>query len=233
MWTSCVTATRPARGRPPPPAGNPVAVAFRALATGVRSCDFWLIAGGYFVCGATTNGLIGTHLIPACVDHGLSEIEGAGLLAATGIFALIGGTIAGWLSGRWDNRILLCCYYGFRGLSLLYLPFAFNRPFCGLSIFSVVYGLDWIASAPPTVRLLSGAFGSESIGIMVAWITVIHQTGSASAAYLAGVLRIDFGTYSEAFFLSGLLLLAAAVMVLFIGAGRGGQEPEIAPAAAI
>jgi len=216
-----------------PTAGNPVTMAFRALATGVRSRDFWLIAGGYFACGATTNGLIGTHLIPACVDHGLSEVAGAGLLAATGVFALIGGTIAGWLSDRWDNRLLLCCYYGFRGLSLLYLPFAFDLPFYGLSIFSVVYGLDWIASAPPTVRLLSGAFGAEKIGIMVAWITVIHQIGSASAAYLGGLLRIDFGTYTEAFFLSGLLLLAAAVMVLFIGAGRGRREPEIAPAAAI
>jgi sugar phosphate permease len=92
-----------------PPAGNPVAVAFQALADGARSRDFWLIAGGYFVCGATTNGLIGTHLIAACVDHGLSEVEGAGLLAATGVFALIGGTIAGWLSDHWDNRPLLCC----------------------------------------------------------------------------------------------------------------------------
>ncbi|HZU90235.1 MAG TPA: MFS transporter, partial [Stellaceae bacterium] len=173
------------------------------------------------------------HLIPACVDHGLSEVAGAGLLAATGIFAVVGGTIAGWLSDRWDNRLLLCCYYGFRGLSLLYLPFAFDLPFYGLSVFSVVYGLDWIASAPPTVRLLSGVVGAERIGIMVAWITVIHQIGSAAAAYLGGLLRIDFGTYTEAFFLSGLLLLAAAVMVLFIGAGRGGHEPEIAPVAAI
>ena len=214
------------------PAGNPVAVAFRALATGVRSRDFWLIAGGYFVCGATTNGLIGTHLIAACVDHGLSEVEGAGLLAATGVFALVGGTLAGWLSDRWDNRLLLCAYYGFRGLSLLYLPFAFDMPFYGLSAFSVVYGLDWIASAPPTVRLLMGVVGADRIGIMVAWITVIHQIGSASAAYLAGVLRIDFGTYLEAFIFSGLLLIAAALMVLFIGAGRSGRE-QVAPAAAV
>jgi sugar phosphate permease len=214
------------------PTGNPVAVAFRALATGVQSRDFWLIAGGYFACGATTNGLIGTHLIPACVDHGLSEIAGAGLLAATGVFALIGGTISGWLSDRCDNRILLCCYYGLRGLALLYLPFALNMSFYGLSLFSMVYGLDWIASAPPTVRLLSGVVGSERIGIMVAWITVIHQIGSASAAYLAGVLRIAFDTYFEAFIFSGMLLIAVAVMVLFIGAGRG-REPEVEPAIAV
>jgi sugar phosphate permease len=214
------------------PAGNPAAVAFRALATGVGSRDFWLIAGGYFACGATTNGLIGTHLIPACVDHGLSEIAGAGLLAATGVFALAGGMISGWLSDRCDNRILLCCYYGFRGLALLYLPFALNMSFYGLSLFSMVYGLDWIASAPPTVRLLSGVVGTERIGIMVAWITVIHQIGGASAAYLAGVVRIAFGTYFEAFIFSGMLLVAVAVMVLFIGAGRG-REPGIEPAIAV
>jgi sugar phosphate permease len=214
-----------------PPLGNPAAVAFRALATGVRSRDFWLIAGGYFVCGATTNGLIGTHLIAACVDHGLSEVTGAGLLAATGVFALVGGTIAGWLSDRWDNRLLLFSYYGLRGLSLLYLPFAFDAPFYGLSAFSVVYGLDWIASAPPTVRLLSAIVGAERIGIMVAWITVIHQIGGACAAYLAGLLRIGFGTYLEAFIMSGRLLMAAAVMVLFVGIGRHRREREIAPGA--
>lgn len=214
------------------PAGNPVAVAFRALTTGVRSRDFWLIAAGYFACGATTNGLIGTHLIPACIDHGLSEVAGAGLLAATGVFALAGGALSGWLSDRCDNRILLCCYFGFRGLALLYLPFALNMSFYGLALFSMVYGLDWIASAPPTVRLLSGVVGSERIGIMVAWITVIHQIGGASAAYLAGVLRMAFGTYFEAFIISGMLLIAVAVMVLFIDAGRG-REPEVEPAIAV
>jgi len=213
------------------PAGNLVAVAFRALATGARSRDFWLIAGGYFVCGATTNGLIGTHLIAACVDHGLSEVEGAGLLAATGVFALLGGTLSGWLSDRCDNRLLLFAYYGLRGLALLYLPFAFGLPFWGLSAFSIVYGLDWIASAPPTVRLLSGVAGAEGIGIMVAWITVIHQIGSAAAAYFAGLLRLDFGTYLEAFMLSGILLLGAAVMVLFIGGN--GRARGVAPAMAV
>ena len=223
----------PSRSRWAAPApGNPVAVAFRALETGVRSRDFWLIAAGYFVCGATTVGVIGTHLIPACVDHGLSEVAGAGLLAGAGVFALGGGAISGWLSDRCDNRILLCCYYGFRGLALLYLPFALDMSFYGLTLFSMVYGLDWIAAAPPTVRLLSGVVGGERIGIMVAWITVIHQIGSASAAYFAGVLRIAFGTYFEAFIISGMLLVAVAVMVLFIDAGRG-REPEVEPAMAV
>jgi sugar phosphate permease len=201
------------------PEGNPVQVAFRALAIGARSRDFWLVAGGYLVCGATTNGLIGTHLIAACVDHGLSEVTGAGLLAVTGVFALVGGTLSGWLSDRWDNRLLLFAYYGLRGLSLLYLPFAFDMSIYGLPVFSIVYGLDWLATAPPTVRLLTGVVGAEKIGIMVAWIMVIHQIGSASAAYLGGVLRASFGTYFEAFIVSGILLIAAALMVLFVGVG--------------
>ncbi len=212
--------------------GNPVMVAFRALREGARTRDFWLIAGGYFVCGASTNGLIGTHLIPACVDHGLTEIAGAGLLAATGVFALIGGTISGWLSDRWDNRFLLFWYYGLRGLSLMYLPFALDMSFYGLSLFSVFYGLDWIASAPPTVRLLSRVVGVERTGIMVAWITALHMVGGAGAAYLGGVLRISYGSYLEAFMISGLLSVGAALAVLFIGAGRKGREPVVAPAAA-
>jgi sugar phosphate permease len=212
-----------------PPDGNPVAVAFAALAAGVRSRDFWLVAGSYGVCGATTNGLIGTHLIAACVDHGLSAVSGAGLLAATGVFALLGGALSGWLSDRCDNRLLLFSFYALRGLALGFLPFAFDLPFYGLPVFSVVYGLDWIAGVPPTVRLLSAAVGAERIGIMVAWITVIHQFGGAAAAYAAGLLRSGFGSYFEAFILSGMLLLAAAVMSLFVGAGG---RREAAPAAA-
>jgi sugar phosphate permease len=214
------------------PAGNPAAVAFRALSDGARSRDFWLIAGGYFVCGASTNGLIGTHLIPACVDHGLTEVMGAGLLAATGVFSFIGGTLSGWLSDRFDNRYMLFWYYGLRGLSLLYLPFAFDMSVYGLTLFMVFYGLDWIAGVPPTVRLLSGVVGAERTGIMVAWITVIHQVGGAAAAFLAGLLRISYGSYLEAFMLAGMMCVLAAVLVLFIGAGRRGREPEAVAAPA-
>ncbi|HJZ15015.1 MAG TPA: MFS transporter, partial [Stellaceae bacterium] len=148
------------------------------------------------------------------------------LLASTGVFALLGGMLSGWLSDRWDNRLLLCGYYGLRGLSLLYLPFAFDMSVYGLPLFSIVYGLDWLASAAPTVRLLTAAVGAERIGIMVAWIMVIHQLGSASAAYAGGVLRITFGTYLEAFIVSGILLIGAALMVLFVGVGRGSRQPQ-------
>jgi sugar phosphate permease len=219
-------------GPAPAPVGNPVTVALNALWVGARSRDFWLIAGGYFVCGASTNGLIGTHLIPACVDHGLTEVVGAGLLAATGVFSFIGGMLSGWLSDRFDNRYMLFWYYGLRGLSLMYLPFAFDMSFYGLSLFMVFYGLDWIAGVPPTVRLLSAVVGQERTGIMVAWITVIHQVGGAAAAFLAGVLRITYGSYLQAFVLSGLLCIVAALMVLFIGAGRQRGQSELAAAAA-
>jgi sugar phosphate permease len=213
--------------------GNPLTLAFRVFAESSRSRDFWLIAGSYFVCGASTNGLIGTHLIPACVDHGLAEVTGAGLLAVTGVFSFLGGTLSGWLSDRLDNRLLLAWYYGLRGLSLLFLPFAFDMSVYGLSLFSVFYGLDWIAGVPPTVRLLTRVVGTERTGIMVAWITVIHQVGGASAAYLGGLLRISFGTYLEAFVLAGLLCFAAALMSLLIGLGGRRAEPaqDAVPAA--
>ena len=222
--------TRPPVAAAPGPAGNPIAVTFRALADGARSRDFWLIAGSYFVCGASTNGLIGTHLIPACVDHGITEVAGAGMLAATGVFAFIGGMLSGWLSDRCDNRFLLFWYYGLRGLALIYLPFALDMPFAGVAVFAVFYGLDWIASAPPTVHLLSRVVGSERIGIMVAWITALHMIGGAGAAYAAGLMRVAFGSYFEAFILSGLLCIAAALAVLLIGHRRD-REPIAAPVA--
>jgi len=218
--------------RATPVTGNPAAVAFRAFGEGARRRDFWLIAGGYFICGASTNGLITTHLIPACVDHGLSEEVGAGLLATTGVFAFFGGLLSGWASDRWDNRVLLCLCYGLRGLSLMYLPFAFDLSFAGLSVWSVFYGFDWIVSVPPTVRLLTRIIGNDRIGMMVAWITVVHQLGAASAAYLGGVLRLDFGSYLEAFMASGLMCICAALMVLFIGVGGAARTPAGAPAAA-
>ena len=135
--------------------------------------------------------------------------------------------LSGWLSDRWDNRLLLAAYYGMRGLALMYLPFAFNLSLFGLPVFSVIFGLDWLASAAPTTRLLTGIVGSERIGIMVAWLMVIHQCGSASAAYAGGVLRNAFGTYLEAFLISGVLLFAEALMALLVRTSRSGQEPQL------
>ena len=209
--------------------GNPAVTALLALRDGMRSRDFWLLAGSFFICGASTNGLIGTHLIPACIDHGIPEVTGATLLAAMGIFDFIGTTLSGWLSDRWSNRGLLAWYYALRGLSLVYLPFAFDVSFYGLPLFAVFYGLDWIATVPPTVRLTAQIFGAARGPIMFGWIAAAHQLGAAMAAFGAGALRTALGTYLEAFMFAGLLCLGAALMVLFIG--RSGQE-RLAPAPA-
>jgi sugar phosphate permease len=204
---------------------NPAATALLALRDGLRSRDFWLLAGSFFICGASTNDLIGTHLIPACLDHGIPQVTSASLLATMGIFDLVGTTLSGWLSDRWSNRGLLAWYYGLRGLSLIYLPFAFSMSFYGLSLFAVFYGLDWIATIPPTVRLTTRAFGAERGPIMFGWIAAAHQLGAALAAFAAGALTVTLGTYLEAFMFSGLLCLIAALMVLFIGRSPGATEP--------
>jgi sugar phosphate permease len=206
------------------PSVNPAVRAMRALGTGLRSRDFWLLGGSFFVCGASTNGLIGTHLIPACVDNGIPEVMGASLLAAMGVFDLVGTTLSGWLSDRWDNRALLAWYYGLRGLSLLFLPFAFDPGlgyvgfgYAGLGMFAVFYGLDWIATVPPTVRLTARCFGEENAPVMFGWIAATHQLGAATAAWSAGLVRVGTGSYMGAFMAAGTLCLVASIMVTFIG----------------
>jgi sugar phosphate permease len=213
----------PGTAPPPPVTGNPFRIAWQGLVDGLGQRDFWLLAGSFFVCGASTNGLIGTHLIPACIDHGIPEVTGAGLLAAMGVFDFFGTTLSGWLSDRWDNRILLAWYYGLRGLSLLFLPYAFDLSIAGLGLFAVFYGLDWIATVPPTVRLAANAFGPARAGIMFGWISAAHQLGAATAAGVAGLIRTGLGSYLLAFTLAGALCLGAALMVLFIG-----QRPRLA-----
>jgi sugar phosphate permease len=208
---------------------NPIALAIGTLIEVIRVRDFWLLAGTFFVCGASTNGLIGTHMIPACLDNGITAITGAGLLAAMGVFNLIGTTGSGWLSDRFDNRVLLAIYYGLRGLSLIYLPFSFVS-FYGLSLFTVFYGLDWFATVAPTVRLITNTFGKDKTPMVYGWIFVAHQLGGASAAYFGGMMREHFGSYLESFVLSGLLCLVAAVLSMFIGRVRKDRTPAAIPA---
>ena len=196
---------------------NPARTALQALADGARSRDFWLLFGSFFICGASTNGLVGTHLIPAAHDHGIPEVRAAGLLALMGIFDLVGTTGSGWLSDRWDSRHLLAWYYGLRGLSLLYLPHALAGQHAGLWIFAVWYGLDWIATVPPTVRLANDAFGTMRAPIMFGWIGAGHQIGAALTAYAAGWIRTSLGDYQAAFWMSGGLCLIAAVLSLQVG----------------
>ncbi|QEL15086.1 MFS transporter [Limnoglobus roseus] len=212
----------------PAVSANPVAVALGGLRDGLRSRDFWLLAGSFFVCGASTNGLVGTHLIPACVDQGIPEVRAAALLAMMGLFDLVGTTLSGWLSDRWDNRKLLCWYYGLRGLSLIYLPFALGDTGWGLTAFAVFYGLDWIATVPPTVRLTADTFGRARAGIMFGWIVAAHQIGAAVATLGAGSVRAWMGDYERAFLTSGALCLLTAAMVLQIGRKRKSAAPGTA-----
>ncbi len=216
---------------PPPPGPNPATRAVLALRDGLGSRDFWLLAGSFFICGASTNGLIGTHLIPACSDHGIGEVQAAGLLAVMGVFDFFGTTASGWLSDRYDSRMLLAWYYGLRGLSLLFLPFAFDVSVYGLPVFAVFYGLDWIATVPPTLRLAARAFGDRNAAVMFGWIAAAHQVGAAFAAWGAGALRTGTGTYLHAFLAAGGLCLAASLMVGFIGRGRVRRIGEPVPAA--
>lgn len=212
-----------------PAQGNPLALAFATLRDAVRYRDFWLLAGTYFVCGASTNGLIGTHLIPACIDHGFSEVTGAALLATMGVFNFIGTTSSGWLADKFDNRLLLFTYYGLRGLSLFYLPFSFID-FYTMTIFAVFYGLDWFATVSPTVRMLANTFGRDKAPLVYGWVFTAHQLGGASAAVVAGLLRVTFDDYMAAFMLSGTLCFGAAIAAPFIGGGRKMREPAMAGA---
>ena len=195
---------------------NPLRTAFGALGEGARSRDFWLLAATFFVCGFTTNGLVGTHMIALCQDHGLAPVAAGGLLAIMGLFDLVGTTASGWLTDRVDPRKLLFAYYGLRGLSLIYLPFA-NFTFFGLSLFAVFYGLDWIATVPPTLAIANRVFGHNKAPVMFGWIAASHQIGAASAAFFAGASRTVTGSYLDAFVTAGFVAIVAAFLSLTIG----------------
>ena len=194
-------------------------LAFEALFRAAKVPMFWLLFGTFFVCGLTTNGLVGTHLISFCGDHGIAPVAAAGLLSMMGFFDLFGTTASGWLTDRYDPRRLLFFYYGLRGLSLVALPFLDFGP-VSLGIFAVLYGLDWIATIPPTVKLANVTFGERDAPIVFGWVAVGHQAGAALAAFGAGVIRDQFGTYTPAFVISGSFALVAALVVVVIGVGR-------------
>ena len=188
-----------------------------ALRHAVHSRAFWILAGTFFVCGASTNGLIGTHLIAACHDYGIAEIRSAQLLAMMGIFDIIGTTGSGWLTDRYSARHLLFGYYTLRGISLLFLPFTLQEGGGGLAWFAVFYGLDWIATVPPTVRLTNETFGRENTGVIYGWIGASHQLGASMAAFGAGAIRTTLGDYQLAFWIAGLLCVLAGLSFLTIG----------------
>ena len=188
-----------------------------ALRHAIHSRAFWILALTFFVCGASTNGLIGTHLIAACHDYGIPEVRSAQLLAMMGIFDIIGTTASGWLTDRYSSRHLLFCYYTLRGVSLLFLPLTLQDGASGLAWFAVFYGLDWIATVPPTVRLTTEAFGRDNTGVIYGWIGASHQLGASMAAFGAGAIRTMLGDYQLAFWIAGVLCVVAGLSFLTIG----------------
>jgi predicted MFS family arabinose efflux permease len=202
-----------------PTQGNPLRDALAGLAKATEQRDFWLLSASFYICGATTNGLVGTHLIALCGDFGIPEVRAAGLLAMMGVFDLVGTTLSGWLTDRYDARKLLFMYYGLRGLSLIWLPHS-DFSLYSLSIFSIFYGLDWIATVPPTLRLTNAAFGDRQGPMIFGWIVAVHQLGAASATITAGSMRTAQGNYVQAFMLAGASGIIAAFLSLLVGRGK-------------
>jgi len=198
----------------PPVRGNAVKNALSTLAKASRVRTFWALVAGFAICGATTNGLIGTHFIPSAHDHGMAETTAAGLLALVGIFDIVGTIASGWLTDRVNPRILLAAYYAFRGVGLLVLPFLLDATVQPpIIIFVVIYGLDWVATVPPTVALCREIFGKDG-PIVFGWVFASHQIGAAIAAFTAGLVRDSTGEYTIAWFgAAGLCMIAAIVSV--------------------
>lgn len=196
---------------------NPFSMAFGSLVEGLRAKEFWLLGGSFFICGLSTSGLIGTHFISYCVSFGIPLVMAASMLSFMGIFDLVGTTLSGWLSDRFDNRWLLFWYYGLRGLSLLFLPFALSQgSYIWLVVFSIFYGLDWIATVPPTVGLTRQRFGIQKSAMMYGWMVAAHQVGAGFAAYGGGVMYKVYGTYTWAFIMAGAMCIIACLFVLMI-----------------
>ncbi len=220
---------------PPPLAGIGLGSLLMSPLIVLRDCVrvpiFWILFGTFFICGSSTNGLIQTHFIALCHDYGLAATLAASVLAMMGIFDFIGTIGSGWLSDRIDPRWLLFWYYGLRGLSLLYLPFT-DFTFYGLSLFGIFYGLDWVATVPPTVKLTADRFGRERAGIVFGWVFAGHQIGAATAAFGAGLVRTEYSTYLPAFFVAGALCLVAALAVITVRRSSGAAVGAAAPARA-
>jgi MFS family permease len=180
----------------------------------IKAPEFWLLAATFFVCGATSNGLIGTHLIPHAADHGIPQATAAGMLALMGAMNFVGTIASGWLTDKYDPRKLLCIYYGFRGLSLFLLPYVSGV--FGLSVFAIMFGLDYIATVPPTTALVADTFGRRNVGTVYGWVFCSHQVGAALAAWLGGVTRDMFGDYLLAFLVAGAIAMIAALLSLQI-----------------
>jgi predicted MFS family arabinose efflux permease len=197
-----------------------------ALRDAARTRAFWALAAAFAICGATTNGLIGIHFIPSAHDHGMATTTAAGLLTVVGLFDIVGTIASGWLTDRIDPRLLLLAYYGFRGVGLVLLPWLLaDTVHPSMIVFIVVYGLDWVATVPPTVVLCRRLFGAQGT-IVFGWVFAAHQLGAASAALGAGIVRDSFGSYTYAWFGGAALCAVAAVLSISL---RRPAEAESAP----
>ena len=216
----------------PPPARragtNALKLSLAALAMAFRSRVFWILAATFFICGLSTNGLVQNHFIPLCHDFGMGTMAASGVLALMGACNFVGTVGSGWLSDRYDNRWLLSWFYGLRGLSLMMLPYS-DFSFFGLSLFAVFYGLDWIATVPPTVKLSGQTFGREQGPLIFGWVFTAHQLGAAAAAYGAGASRAILLSYLPAFVFAGAACLIAAMAILTV---RRCPTEAVLPAAA-
>ena len=212
--------------QPPPPnemsAGR---IAIDTLARASKMKNFWILFGTFFVCGLSTNGLIGTHFIPAAHDHGMVETVAASLLALVGVFDVVGTIFSGWLTDRMDPRKLLFFYYGLRGLSLFLLPsILFSTLHPSTLVFIIFYGLDWVATVPPTIMLCRAILGPQRATVVYGWVFVGHQVGASVAAIGAALLRVKLGDYALAFYISATMCLVASLAVLQIGKGKTTAE---------
>jgi MFS family permease len=214
---------------PSSPLVNPARRAIQTLAAASRQRTFWALVAGFAICGATTNGLIGTHFIPSAHDHGMAETTAAGLLAVVGIFDVVGTIASGWLTDRIDPRLLLGGYYAFRGVSLLLLPALLSatvRP--SIVVFVVIYGLDWVATVPPTIALCREVFSANG-SVVFGWVFAAHQIGAAIAAFGAGYVHDRTGTYTAAWIAAAALCAVAAVVSLGMrrSPGTPGDETRL------
>ncbi len=201
----------------PVPVGNAARLAISTLSQAFRVKNFWYLTISFFVCGLSTSGLIGTHFIPAAHDHGMMQVAAASLLALIGVFDVVGTLLSGWLTDRIDPRKLLFFYYLFRGISLFLLPsilFATIHP--STLVFVIFYGLDWVATVPPTILLCRSVLGPERGTVVYGWVFAAHQIGGSIAALGAGIARVKFGDYAVAFYASGLACIAVSFLVLRI-----------------
>ncbi|MFJ7917551.1 MULTISPECIES: MFS transporter [unclassified Lysinibacillus] len=196
---------------------NPISIAFNGLFEAIRKREFWLLAGSFFICGLSTSGLVGTHFVSYCISFGVPLVTAASFLSFMGVFNLVGTTLSGWLSDRFDNRWLLFWYYLLRGASLLLLPYALMQgSLTLLTIFTIFYGLDWIATVPPTISISRQIFGTNKSGIIYGWIFASHQAGAAVAAYGGGLIYKFFNSYTWAFFLAGMFCALASLFVIIV-----------------